>query len=46
MVGGDVVVAYYDAKTATFHADDYYMSATAQVSLAVSHAYSSCIAWS
>ncbi|KAE8740565.1 hypothetical protein FOCC_FOCC013898 [Frankliniella occidentalis] len=30
MVGGDVVVAYYDAKTATFHADDYYMSATAQ----------------
>ena len=30
MVGGDVVVAYYDAKTASFHADDYYMSATAQ----------------
>lgn len=30
MVGGDVVVAYYDAKAAIFHADDYYMSATAQ----------------
>lgn len=30
MVGGDVAVAYYDARTATVHVDDYYMSATAQ----------------
>lgn len=31
MVGGDIVVAWYDKKTGDFHADDYYMSATAQV---------------
>ncbi|KAI5706345.1 hypothetical protein M8J75_007174 [Diaphorina citri] len=30
MVGGDVVVAYYNSETRTFHADDYYMSATSQ----------------
>lgn len=30
MVGGDVVVAYYDAEKHTFHAVDYYMSATSQ----------------
>ncbi|XP_046993641.1 protein Skeletor, isoforms B/C [Schistocerca americana] len=30
MVGGDVVVAFYDASTGQFRADDYYMSATAQ----------------
>lgn len=31
MVGGDIVVAYYDPQERTFHAEDYYMSATAQV---------------
>lgn len=30
MVGGDVVVAYYDTERGTFHAVDYYMSATSQ----------------
>uniref|UniRef100_A0A8D8Q2Y6 Protein Skeletor, isoforms D/E n=1 Tax=Cacopsylla melanoneura TaxID=428564 RepID=A0A8D8Q2Y6_9HEMI len=30
MVGGDVVVAYYNADNKTFHADDYFMSATSQ----------------
>lgn len=30
MVGGDVVVAFYDAETSKFHAIDYYMSATSQ----------------
>ncbi|XP_014254156.1 protein Skeletor, isoforms B/C isoform X2 [Cimex lectularius] len=30
MVGGDVVVAYYNKEKDSFHAVDYYMSATAQ----------------
>nr|CAD7425672.1 unnamed protein product [Timema monikensis] len=30
MVGGDVVVAFYDSEKGTFQAEDYYMSATAQ----------------
>lgn len=30
MVGGDIVVAFYDAEYGTFKAVDYYMSATAQ----------------
>lgn len=30
MVGGDIVVAFYDAERGTFRAVDYYMSATAQ----------------
>lgn len=31
MVGGDVVVAFYDTDRGAFRAEDYYMSATAQV---------------
>jgi len=31
MVGGDVVVAFYDSERGTFRVEDYYMSATAQV---------------
>lgn len=30
MVGGDIVVAYYDTEHGKFHAVDYYMSATSQ----------------
>ncbi|KAG5897115.1 hypothetical protein JTB14_014102 [Gonioctena quinquepunctata] len=30
MVGGDVIVAYYDSEMGTFHAVDYYMSHIAQ----------------
>lgn len=30
MVGGDIVVAFYDSDQGTFRAVDYYMSATAQ----------------
>ncbi|XP_057663015.1 protein Skeletor, isoforms B/C isoform X1 [Diorhabda carinulata] len=30
MVGGDVIVAFYDMETDTFHAEDYYISHTAQ----------------
>nr|XP_024216271.1 protein Skeletor, isoforms B/C [Halyomorpha halys] len=30
MVGGDVVVAYFDSDTQRFHAIDYFMSATSQ----------------
>ncbi|XP_072384339.1 protein Skeletor, isoforms B/C [Diabrotica undecimpunctata] len=30
MVGGDVIVAFYDADDGTFHAVDYYISHTAQ----------------
>ncbi|KAJ4431984.1 hypothetical protein ANN_20593 [Periplaneta americana] len=30
MVGGDVVVAFYDSERGTFRVEDYYMSATAQ----------------
>jgi hypothetical protein len=32
MIGGDVVVAFYDSERGTFRVEDYYMSATAQVS--------------
>lgn len=31
MVGGDVVVAFYDTDRGAFRAEDYYMSATSQV---------------
>ncbi|XP_021913275.1 protein Skeletor, isoforms B/C [Zootermopsis nevadensis] len=30
MIGGDVVVAFYDSERGTFRVEDYYMSATAQ----------------
>ncbi|CAG9858428.1 unnamed protein product [Phyllotreta striolata] len=30
MIGGDVIVAFYDSKDGTFHAEDYYISHTAQ----------------
>ncbi|XP_067006992.1 protein Skeletor, isoforms B/C [Anabrus simplex] len=30
MVGGDVVVAFYDSERGTFRAEDYYLSATSQ----------------
>ena len=32
MIGGDVVVAFYDSERGSFRVEDYYMSATAQVS--------------
>lgn len=31
MIGGDVVVAFYDSERGIFRVEDYYMSATAQV---------------
>jgi hypothetical protein len=31
MIGGDVVVAFYDSERGTFRVEDYYMTATAQV---------------
>ena len=36
MIGGDVVVAFYDSERGTFRVEDYYMSATAQVILLAS----------
>lgn len=35
MIGGDVVVAFYDSERGTFRVEDYYMSATAQVSITI-----------